>query len=358
MTCFARRTPPTPEGRGPDTRIVFAEVEGLPLHAEVWRATKPAADPNELRPGVLFIHGGAFTHGSPGLRPHLFASFADAGYAVADIEYRLSPPPRWQDARADVLCALGWFQSVATTYGVDPARIVVMGDSAGGNLALVAAYAPGRAPSSDDPAPSCAVTPVPPAGVIALYPTADLAATWADVRELADETPFPELYVGGTPTEFPDRYEAASVERLVRAGLPSTLVITGTNDLLVRVERVRDLVARLRAAGSPVQLVEVPFADHAFDGPINGFGAQLEETLLPDFMAGTTSRGIGRRPRAPTRQRPAAASSRRGPTGLDCSNPDRTGSVCHRSSAPPASGRRRQGRPRRSRAHRRRRTRS
>jgi acetyl esterase/lipase len=284
---------PAPEGRGPDARIVFAEVAGQPLHAEVWRgaAPSPGADPTALRPGVLYIHGGAFTHGSPGLRPHLFATFADSGYAVADIEYRLAPPPRWRDARADVLCALGWFQSVATTYGVDPGRIVVMGDSAGGNLALVAGYSPQGIATPGDVVPSCAVTPVRPAGVIALYPTTDLAAVWADVRELSDEPPFPEVYIGGTPTEYPDRYEAASVSRLVQSGLPPTLVITGTNDLLVRVERIRDLVAQLHDSGSQVELVEVPFADHAFDGPINGFGAQLEETLLPAFMASLQAAG-------------------------------------------------------------------
>ena len=296
----------------------------------------------------------------PGLRPHLFASFADAGYAVADIEYRLAPPPRWQDARADVLCALGWFQSVATTYGVDPARIVVMGDSAGGNLALVAAYTPGQAASGDDPAPSCNVSPAPPAGVIALYPTADLAATWADVRELADETPFPELYVGGSPTEFPDRYEAASVQRLVRAGLPQTLVITGTNDLLVRVERVRDLVAqpaRRRVAGRARR--------GAVRGPrLRRAGQRVRRTARGDVAAGlhgvdSTPR-IGRRAgrlSPATRRRAGPAWSRRGTPGWDCSNRDRTGSGGDRPSERPASEFRRPGRPRQSQARRTRRTR-
>jgi acetyl esterase/lipase len=276
---------PAPEARGPDERIVFAVVGGQELHAEIWHAASPgpAEQSAGLRPGVLYIHGGAFTHGSPGLRPHLFGTLADAGFAVADIEYRLAPPPRWQDAPADALCALGWFQAEASTYGVDPARIVVMGDSAGGNLALIAAYGPGDLRAGL--APSCDMAVVPPAGVIAVYPTADLAATWADVRELADETPFPEIYAGGTPSQFPERYEAASVARFMRPDLPPTFLITGTNDQLVRVERIRDLAAVLRGAGSAVELVEVPFADHGFDGPINGFGAQLEETLLPEFLA-------------------------------------------------------------------------
>ena len=105
-----------------------------------------------------------------------------AGYLVFDIEYRLAPPPRWQDAPSDALCALGWFQGEASRYGVDPARIVVMGDSAGGNLAMVAGYSPGGGIEASGLTPSCDVDPVPPAGVVAMYPVADLAATWHDLR--------------------------------------------------------------------------------------------------------------------------------------------------------------------------------
>lgn len=68
------------------------------------------------------------------------------------------------------------------------------------------------------------------------------------------ETPFPEIYVGGTPSEFPDRYAAASVGRLIRPGLPDTLLITGANDSLVRVERIRAFETHLRAAGTDLRL--------------------------------------------------------------------------------------------------------
>jgi acetyl esterase/lipase len=227
------------------------------------------------------VHGGGFTEGWLGARPYLFSGLARAGLIVVDVEYRLAPPPRWEDAPGDVLCALGWMQSRATTLGIDPTRITVMGDSAGGNLALIAAYAPG---SVAGPRSSCDFNPLPPAAVVAVHPVADLSRTWADLRELFDATPFPEVYTGGTPTAVPDRYEAGSVGRLVRAGLPPTLLYTGVNDVLVRVDQVRDLASALRAAGSSVQLVEVPFSDHGFDSPPNGFGAQLEEQLVPDFL--------------------------------------------------------------------------
>jgi acetyl esterase/lipase len=270
----------------PAARVSFAELPDTTLHGDVWRPAAPSGA------GVLYIHGGGFTHGGLGLRPRVFSLFAHSGATVLDIEYRLAPPPRWQEARADVLCALGWFQANASTYGVDPARILVMGESAGGNLALVAAYAAGRDEGGGSVQPSCAVVPNPPAGVIAVSPTADLAATWSDVVALGDPAPFPAMYTGGTPSEVPDRYQDASVERLIGPGLSvRTLLVVGVNDAVVRIERMRALFATLRDAGVRVELVEVPFADHAFDGPGNSFGMQLEETVLPRFLAEATGPG-------------------------------------------------------------------
>jgi acetyl esterase/lipase len=273
-----------PIDRAADETLAYAEVDGGTLHAGIWRpaAATAGADSAGLRTGVLFFHGGGFTTGWLGARPYLFAALADRGLVVVDVEYRLAPPPRWKDAPGDGLCALGWLQVKARELGIDPARIAVMGDSAGGNLALMAAYAPG---SATGPASSCEFEPAPPAAVVAVHPVADLAGAWTDLKQLFDDTPFPEVYTGGTPAEVPDRYEKGSVAHLVRAGLPPTLLLTGVNDALVTVGRVRALADAIRQAGSEVELVEVPFADHGFDSPPNGFGAQLEEQLVPAFLS-------------------------------------------------------------------------
>ena len=286
---FRQASSAPPPSRGADERVTFAEVSGQALEADVWRPRQPTGTAIGAGAGVLFIHGGSFIHGEPGLRPHLFDHLIGLGYTVVDVEYRLSPPPRWQDAPADVLCALGWFQSNAQSYGVDPARIVILGESAGGNLALMAAFAPGAETTAV--VPSCDVAVAPAAGVIAAYPVADLTATWEDLRALGGESPFPELYTGGTPAQVPDRYAYGSVRRLIRSGLPPTLIYTGVNDQLIRIERMRELASEIRQAGSDVELIEVPFADHAFDGPTNGFGFQLLETLYADFLAEVVAPG-------------------------------------------------------------------
>jgi len=167
-----------------------------------------------------------------------------------------------------------------------------MGESAGGSLALVAGFNtkfPDFSLQPDLIAPSCeGLAPIRPAGIIAVAPAADLAGIWEDGTIEAAGLRFPEAYVGGTPAEYPDRYEAASPFAYLRPGLPPTLLIAGANDHLVLPNRVTGLYDRLRDAGVDVRLVMVPFAEHGFDGFPNGYGQQLEESILPAFMRDVT----------------------------------------------------------------------
>jgi acetyl esterase/lipase len=170
---------------------------------------------------------------------------------------------------------------------VDPSRVVIVGESSGGSLALVAGYAAGTdAVPSSCPA---AGTPLVPAGVVAIAPTADLAGIWQDAT-IADVSGgrFPEAYIGGSPAEFPERYAAAEPFRLLRANLPPTLILSGEIDRLVRVERLVSFAERIRAAGSTVELLVAPFAGHGFDGEPASFGDQLVEALVPAFVLDVT----------------------------------------------------------------------
>jgi acetyl esterase/lipase len=276
---------PAGEPPGPDAHVAYAEVEDQGLGADIWRpaAAAGAAGP-EGRAAVVYAHGGAFVAGNLGMRSALFDTLRKAGIVVIDIEYRLTPPPRWQDAPADVLCALVWLRSVAELEGIDPNRVVVMGESAGGSLALLAAYAAG----TDRLTASCPGEPIVPAGVVAVAPAADLEGIWQDKTLLVADRPFPEEYVGGPPSEFPARYAAASPFRLIRADLPPTLLLAGENDHLVRLPRVLRIAEALRAAGADVRLLVVPYAEHGFDGLPNGFGSQVELQIVPAFVAEVT----------------------------------------------------------------------
>ena len=254
----------------------------ISLHAELWRSPAGARNPgSHPRAAVVYVHGGAFVGGGLHMRPQLFAALAAAGYPVLDIEYRLAPPPRWVDAPGDVLCGLAFLRTIADDEGIDPNRVVVMGDSAGGSLALLATYAAG----TDMLASSCAGDPIVPAAVVGIAPAADLAGIWQDNTISGAGLRFPEAYIGGSPAAFPDRYAAASPFRMIRAGLPPTLLIAGENDHLVLHPRVTAIADALRAASDDVRLLIVPFAEHGFDGLPNGFGAQTELSIVSAFVA-------------------------------------------------------------------------
>jgi len=286
---LVRQLSPDPVPRQPDSRVTYLTVDGEVLHAEIWGRKGDGANPTlapSAKPGagVLFIHGGGFWGGALGSRPALFGALADSGIPVVDVEYRISPPPRWNQAPGDILCALTWLEKNGASYGIDPLKIVIVGESAGGNLALMAAYSAGtgNVPSS------CGGLPTPPAAVVAISPTADLAGMWRDASLSLDGVTFPEAYIGGTPAQFPDRYDRASPMWLIRRDVPPTLILAGSIDHLVHLERTTIVSDQLKAAGAESTLVVVPFADHGFDGPPNAFGQQLEDQLLPAFIRAHT----------------------------------------------------------------------
>jgi acetyl esterase len=86
-------------------------------------------------PAAILVHGGGFDEGSrsTNVRP-LFQPLADAGYAWFSIDYRMAPEYRFPQANEDMDAAIKWVKANAKTYHVNPAKIVLMGESAGGFL--------------------------------------------------------------------------------------------------------------------------------------------------------------------------------------------------------------------------------
>jgi len=107
---------------------------------DVWR---PAARSGPL-PVVLYVHGGAFRSLSKETHWLMGLAFARRGYVVFNIDYRLAPRFKFPAAPADVCRAYAWVVDHAAEYGGDPSRLVLSGESAGGNLvtmlAIAAAY--------------------------------------------------------------------------------------------------------------------------------------------------------------------------------------------------------------------------
>lgn len=112
--------------------------DGAPLVAEL---VVPHRPPHRAAPGVLlYFHGGGFVVGSVRTHAALCRHLAHlAGCAVLSLDYRLAPEHRFPTAVHDAFDALAWLRGAAAGLGLDPARIAVGGDSAGGTLAVVTA---------------------------------------------------------------------------------------------------------------------------------------------------------------------------------------------------------------------------
>lgn len=98
----------------------------------------PATTMDELRPGIVLVHGGDWVAGERQLLAPLAMQFALRGYVVATIDYRLAPEAKYPAAIHDVKAALRWLRSNAGKYGVDAQHIAVGGTGAGGHIASLA----------------------------------------------------------------------------------------------------------------------------------------------------------------------------------------------------------------------------
>jgi acetyl esterase len=235
---------------------------GEELALDIFEPTAPPT--GERVPAVLYVHGGGWSSGTGTTTAADHRALADAGYLVASVNYQLSTEstPSWDAAPAQVGCAAVWLSDHADDLGVDVDRLTFWGDSAGGNLALNAAYAAatGTAPSS------CGGTVPVPAAVVADYPAADMrgvAASGFALGALA-AGPLAEQYIGGTAEEYPERYDGVSTATYLSPEAPPTLIIEPMRDTLVPTRTVLDFAEQARSAGVEVEVAQIPLSWHIY----------------------------------------------------------------------------------------------
>ncbi len=260
-------------GTAPEWTSVQRDVPmGEGVSADIWAGAGPGP-----HPAVFVVHGGSWRSGDKGEAAHVSAAMAEAGYTVFDLRYRLAEEHPWPAGTEDVRCALAAAAAESARFGVDPARFAVLGRSAGGQLALDAAWTAG---------PACGL-PVPALrAVVSLYGVTDLA--WAHDHpyepDVVDGIAATELYMRGTPEEARERYDLASPLFRARADRPPTLLVHGLWERCVRPDNSERLAAALEQRGAPVRLLLIPFAEHGFDIRPGGIGEQLSRGVLLDFL--------------------------------------------------------------------------
>lgn len=265
----------------PDETVSYATVGGQKLYLDIYlpvRQTHPSAWPT-----VFMMHGGGFVRGDRSDGRNWDRWFAQRGYAVFDVDYRLAPPVAWNRAAPDVMCAMAWANSQAERLHINPDRSLIVGQSAGASLALQVAYGLGDGTFTS----SCGGSVHLPDAVFALYPAEDFGLLWTDERRVGplDTRDVDITYIGGPPDQFPDRYRAVSPLAHVRAGLPPTFIAYGERDHLIPTSGHGPMIAKLTQAGVPNVLLAVPYSDHGYDAFWGSIGGQITRHVLGDFLS-------------------------------------------------------------------------
>jgi acetyl esterase len=226
------------------------------------RIYRPVADPTEATPGVVFFHGGGFvicdldTH--DGYCRELTAA---TGATVVSVEYRLAPETPFPGAVHDAYAATCWVFEHAPELAIDPGRLAVAGDSAGGNLAAVVSQIARDRRRSGEPAPEIVAQAL-------VYPSTDMLNDTASRRENAQGKFMGQthmLWFRAQYVQDPELYGDVRASPLLHqdlSGLPPTLVITAEHDPLR--DEGEAYARRLAESGVPAEAVR-------FDGLFHGF---------------------------------------------------------------------------------------
>jgi acetyl esterase/lipase len=213
-------------------------------------------DGEGLFPVVIVIHGGCWMsqydlhHISP-----LAAEITKMGFATWSLEYRRvgNDGGGWPGTFQDVADGSDHLRNLAQEFPLDLNRIITIGHSAGGHLALWVA-ARHKIPKQGS---LCKKNPLPIQGVIALAGVGNL-----DLPNLQEICGGAILkLMGGTPAEVPERYAQGSPLELLPFGIPQIL-IQGAKDSIVPVESVRDYYRAAKKSGDKVDLVLLQEAGH------------------------------------------------------------------------------------------------
>jgi acetyl esterase/lipase len=248
-------------------RLPDARREYGPDPSQFGELRLPHGAPGGPWPVVCVVHGGYYrARYDLSYMTHLSSALTEDGVATWTLEYRRlgEPGGGWPGTFRDVSDA---FDVLRTLQHVDPSRVIALGHSAGGHLALWLANRPLEL-SAPDP---LAIT-----GVVALAPVADLER--ASKLQLSGSV-VDEL-MGGTPSQNPERYALVSPIQRVPSGVPQ-IVIHGTADTDVPFELSERYVTAARAAGDPAELVSLPGVDHfaPIDPRAQAFTATREAVL-------------------------------------------------------------------------------
>jgi acetyl esterase len=234
-----------------------------PLLARLYQPGGPGGGPPG--PGVVAVHGGAWTSGDRLDNADTARNLVEAGFTVLSVDFRMPPEAAYPDPVADVSAGIRWFKASAAGLGVDPSRIGGIGYSSGGHQLMLAAMRPGDPRYAALAVPGAAEADSTLAFAILLYAVLDpleryrmtLRTGRIDLTARHQQYwPVTDDMAEGNPTLLLDRGEPAD--------LPPALVIQGWEDANLTPDMGERFTAAYRRAGGHAELAMYDDAPHGF----------------------------------------------------------------------------------------------
>lgn len=234
--------------------IVIGEGSGRSLKADIF--LPPLEE--KSRPAVLFIHGGGWIEGDRSQLRGYGILLARLGFVCMCNSYRLSNESIWPAQIQDVNCAIRYLRANATDLGLDPNRIGVSGNSAGGHLSLMAAATNYDQNFEGDGGSNEVSSEI--KAVCAIYPP-------TTIRQLEMLNPLENafLMLMGKEAKKED-FDKASPLNYVTEDYPPCMLIHGSTDSVVRLKDSTKFYEKLIEFNRPASLHIFSEEEHAFDG--------------------------------------------------------------------------------------------
>lgn len=245
---------PAPAGVAVERDVVYGNAGDRPLKLDLYR---PATLPPSPTPILMFIHGGGWSGGDKRDYAIYCNKFAGLGYVAISVGYRLSGEAKFPAAVQDFNAAIRWARANAGTFGGDPARIAVLGGSAGGHLSMMVGYAPEVAEFQGDAGNPGVPTRV--QAVVDLYGPVDLTTP------IGQRAPQVSSFLGKTWEEAPELFTKLSPITYVDKDDPPTLIIHGTLDDVVPVDQSDLLAEKFQALGKDYWYARIDGWPHTLD---------------------------------------------------------------------------------------------
>ena len=257
---------------------VYARVGEHELKLDLY---KPAA---QNAPLIVWVHGGGWRSGSKADMP--LGELVQRGYAVASVDYRLSPVAKFPAQVHDIKAAIRYLRATASQHGTDAKRVVIGGASAGGHLAALVGVTNGH-PVLEGKVGEHLDQSSGVQAILDLYgPTNFMTILQQSTPHgLSVRVPALELLLGGHPDAKPDVARLASPVFHVDAADPPLLILHGDQDPQVPINQAHELHGRYKELKLPVEFEVVHGAAHG--------GKQFTDAKRIELMARFLTAHVG-----------------------------------------------------------------